>query len=237
MRRKTKWILWAAAALSAVPVVLAQQTNVTRFDAYAGYAFLDSPAIGLFENGFQLQAGVRPNTVVSLGFDYSRSTGNLTLTPNLLTTALQAELGAQLAGLVHAGVIPPNYTLVVPADSVTQEFAAGPQFHYRHFKHLTLFLRPSIGAIHERATPKPGDPIATAIAQQLAPGGYKADWARFYGFGYGFDVLLTNHLAIRTQGDLVHDHLFSDLLQNGRWTVRFSIGPAFNFGPNIVHRR
>jgi hypothetical protein len=236
MRRKIKWILLAA-ALSAAPVGLAQQTYVTRFDAYTGYAFLDSPAIGLSESGFQFQAGVRVNTVVTLGFDYSRSSGNLTLTPNLLTTALQTELGAQLAAMVHAGVIPATYTLAVPADSVTQEFAMGPQFHYRHFKHVTLFLRPSVGAIHERATPKPGDPIATAIAQQLAPSGYKTDWAPFYGFGYGFDVILTNHVAIRTQGDLVHDHLFGDLLQNGRWTTRFSIGPAFNFGPNIVRER
>jgi hypothetical protein len=31
----------------------------------------------------------------------------------------------------------------------------------------------------------------------------------------------------------VHDHLFSDLLTEGRYTVRFSTGPAFNFGPNI----
>jgi hypothetical protein len=28
-------------------------------------------------------------------------------------------------------------------------------------------------------------------------------------------------------------HLFNDLLRNGRWTVRFSAGPAFNFGKNI----
>jgi hypothetical protein len=31
----------------------------------------------------------------------------------------------------------------------------------------------------------------------------------------------------------VWDHLFPDLLQEGRFTVRFSCGPAFNFGSNI----
>jgi hypothetical protein len=31
----------------------------------------------------------------------------------------------------------------------------------------------------------------------------------------------------------VHDHLFDDLLQNGRNTVRFAIGPGFQWGKNI----
>jgi len=54
------------------------------------------------------------------------------------------------------------------------------------------------------------------------------------GFGGGFDILASKHLAIRTQADLVYDHLFNDLLKDGRWTVRFSAGPAFNFGKNIA---
>jgi hypothetical protein len=33
--------------------------------------------------------------------------------------------------------------------------------------------------------------------------------------------------------DLVHNHLFSDLLREGRNTVRLSIGPAFQFGHNV----
>jgi hypothetical protein len=32
---------------------------------------------------------------------------------------------------------------------------------------------------------------------------------------------------------VVWDHLFSSLLANGRWTVRYSVGPAFYFGRNI----
>ena len=50
-----------------------------------GTLFLDSPHVSLFENGFHFQAGVRPKTWYSLGFDYSISGGSLTLTPNLLT--------------------------------------------------------------------------------------------------------------------------------------------------------
>jgi hypothetical protein len=213
---------------------LSQQTYVTQFDFFAGYAFLDSPAIGLFENGFQFQMGYRPRTWVSLGFDYSNSRGDLTLTPDLLTVPLQQQLGAQLAALAAAGLIPPGYMLRVPAHSVTQTFAAGPQLAYRHFQKVTIFVRPSIGAIHEAATPQPQDPIAAAIAMQLAPSGKKTDWTPFYGFGYGFDILFNHHFAWRTQGDLVWDHLFNDLLRNGRWTTRFSTGPCFNFGKNIA---
>jgi hypothetical protein len=211
-----------------------QQTYVTRYDLFAGYALLDSPKVGLFENGFQMQVGVRPKTWVSLGFDYSISTGSLTVTPDLLPTALQQQLGVQLGALAAAGQLPPGYSLMVPASSTTQSFALGPQLAYRHFSKVTFFVRPSLGAIREVATPKPRDPIAAAIASQLAPAGKKTDVTGFYGVGYGFDILLSHHFAIRTQGDLVWDHLFNDLLRDGRWTTRFSIGPCFNFGRNIA---
>lgn len=217
-----------------------QQTYVTRYDLFAGYAFLDSPKIGLFENGFQFQIGVRPKTWMSLGFDYSYSRGDLTLTPDLLPTNLQQLLAAQLGQLAAAGLIPPGYALRVPASSVTNSFAAGPQFSYRHFKHVTLFVRPSLGAIREAATPKPADPIAAQVVAGfgqlglLPPGGTKTDWQGFYGVGYGFDILFSKHFGWRTQSDLVWDHLFNDILKDGRWTVRFSVGPCFNFGRNIV---
>lgn len=220
--------------LALAPAAIGQQTYVTRFDAYAGYALLNSPQIGLFENGFQMQLGVRPRTWYSLGFDYSYSRGSLTLTPNLLPDALQQQLAAQLGLLAKAGLVPAGYNLSVPADSVSQSFALGPQLAYRHFQHLTLFLRPSIGAIRELATPKPGDPIAQGVVAQLAPAGRKTDWQGFYGVGYGFDIIFSKHFALRTQSDLVWDHLFNDILKDGRWTVRFSVGPCFNFGKNIA---
>jgi hypothetical protein len=234
IKKTLSWVGVLSLFLLLPPAGAAQQTNVTQFDFYSGYAFLDSPHVGLFENGAQFQFGFRPRTWVSLGFDYSVSKGTLTLTPNLLTTALQQQLGAELAALAAAGKLPPGYTLSVPASSVTQTFAAGPQFAYRRLKKVTIFLRPSIGYVREAATPKPGDPIAQGVAMQLAPSGKKIDWTPFYGFGYGFDLLITHHFAWRTQGDLVWDHLFSDTLRDGRWTVRFSTGPCFNFGRNIA---
>jgi hypothetical protein len=214
-----------------------QQTYVTRYDLFAGYTFLDSPHVSLFENGFHFQIGVRPKTWYSLGFDYSVSAGNLTLTPDLLTASLQQQLLAEFEALAAAGKLPPGYTLVVPAHSVTQTFAAGPQLAYRHFTNVTLFIRPDLGAIHEAATPQPraGDLIAQGVVQQLAPSGKKTDWTPFYGFGGGVDFLFGKHVGLRVQSDLVYDHLFNDLLKDGRFTVRFSVGPIFNFGKNIKH--
>ena len=211
----------------------AQQNYVSRFDVFAGYSFLDSPHVKLFESGLHFQVGVRPKTWYSLGFDYSVSGGDLTLTPNLLTPAWQQQLGGLLQQLAQAGHLPAGYAVAVPSDSLTQTLAAGPQLSYRHFKKVTLFVRPSIGAIHEVATPQPGDPIAKLIVGALAPNGKKTDWTPFYGFGGGADFLLSKHIGVRVQADLVYDHLFNDVLQDGRLTTRFSIGPCFNFGKNI----
>ncbi|HEV2447467.1 MAG TPA: hypothetical protein VGS58_16165 [Candidatus Sulfopaludibacter sp.] len=207
---------------------------MSKYDVYGGYAFMDSPHIGLFANGAQFQVGMRPKTWLSLGFDYSLTKGDMMLTPDLLPTSLQQQLGQTLTALAAAGKLPAGYQLKVPASAFSQSFAMGPQLSYRHFSKVTLFLRPSLGAIRETATPNPGDPIASAIVAGLTPSGKKTDWQGFYGFGYGFDIIVSKHLAIRTQSDLVWDHLFNDILKDGRWTVRFSIGPAFNFGRNIV---
>ncbi|NYF78626.1 hypothetical protein [Granulicella arctica] len=214
--------------------LFAQQSYVGRYDLYAGYTNLDSPALGLNENGFHLQAGVNPKTWYSLGFDYSRSTGDLILTPSELTTLDQEAIAGALQLYGPAFGLSSSYQLAVPAHSLTQTFAAGPQYEFRHFKKTTLFLRPSIGAIRERATPHPTDAFSTLIVSQLAPSGTKLDWVAFYGVGGGIDYTVTQHFGIRAQFDYVHDHLFDDLLANGRNTVRLSIGPSFRFGKNIA---
>src|SRR5260370_8402712 len=105
-----KWtplLIFTAVLLLITSPAFGQQEYVSRYDAFAGYTFLDSPHIGLFENGFQFQAGVRPKTWYSLGFDYSISTGDLTLTPNLLTTPLQQQLAVQLHQLPTPALSPP----------------------------------------------------------------------------------------------------------------------------------
>lgn len=217
------------------PVVFAQQTYVTRYDAYGGYAFLDSPHLGLFQNGFAAQIGFRPKTWYSVGFDYTIAAGDLNLTPDLLQPALRDRVAAQAAQLAAAGQIPPGFNLVLPVHSRTQTFAAGAQLAYRHFRQITLFLRPVfVGGVHETATARPRDPITAGFASQLVPSGQKSDTVPFIGFGGGFDIILSRHFSVRTQADLVYDHLFSDILKDGRFTTRFSIGPAFNFGRNIA---
>ncbi len=225
----TMLLLLTLALLLASVTAHGQQSYVPRYNLYAGYTFLDSPHVSLFENGFHFQAGVNPKTWLALGFDYSVSGGSLTLTPNLLTPALQQELGAE---------VPPGYTLAIPSNSLTQTFAGGPQLEYRHFKKLTLFVRPSVGAIHEVATPQPGaDPVAQAIVAQLTTNGKKTDSTIFYGFGGGADFNVTKHIGLRVQADLVYDHLFRDVLQDGRLTTRFSVGPCFNLGKNIAKKK
>jgi hypothetical protein len=233
------FILSVGLVLLACPL-FGQQAYVARYDVYGGYAFLDSPHVNLFENGFAMQAGVRPKRWLSFGFDYTRASGDLKLTPGLLVPSLQQSLAGTLQLLAAAGKIPAGYSLVVPAHSVTQTFAVGPQLAYRKMKYATLFLRPVFaGIIHENATPKPADPIASLIVAGLTQSGLlpasggKTDNVFFYGFGGGFDILFSKHFALRTQADLVHDHLFGDLLKDARFTTRFSVGPAFNFGKNV----
>ncbi|MCL4403098.1 MAG: hypothetical protein M1436_10640 [Acidobacteria bacterium] len=233
---RVKSLAFMAALLVLTQPLFAQQTYVTRFDAFTGFTYFNSPKVSLPETGFHFQAGVRATTWISIGFDYSIATGDLNLTPGLLLPSLQQSLGAQLAQLAALGKLPPGYTLNVPAHSRTQTFTVGPQFAYRRWKPITLFIRPCIGLMHELATPNATDPIGKAIVAQLAPSGEKTDRVWFYGFGGGVDFNFTHHFALRVQSDLVRDHMFSDLLKDSRGTVRVSIGPAFNFGRNIAER-
>ena len=226
--------LIAAIALLLVAHASAQQSYVGLFDLYGGFAYLNSPNINLQQRGGHLQAGVNARSWLAFGFDYSRLTGHTDITPGQLTTALQQQLGGQIAGLIAAGVIPPNYALVVPFDATTETFAAGPQIMIRHWRPVTFFVRPSIGAIHETATLHPTDPVSTAIAAQLAPSGSKQDWTGFYGFGGGWEFNCGGHFSLRMQADYVRNHLFSDVLEKPRNTVRLSLGPSVHFGKNIV---
>jgi hypothetical protein len=214
--------------------VFGQQDYVGRFDLYNGFTWFDSPSANLQQRGYHLQAGLNAKTWLAFGFDYSVGTGNLTVTPNLLKPSLQTQIAAQLAALEAAGVIPPGYQLAIGAGATTQTFAAGPQLEYRHFQRVTLFIRPSIGAIYESVNLHPHDQITTAIVAQLAPAGTKTDWEAFYGVGGGVDLNFMRHASIRLQADFVHNDLFTDILKSSRNTVRLSIGPAFHFGKNIA---
>lgn len=212
----------------------AQQTELRKYDVYAGFVDLNSPALGLNQTGFHTQAGVNLKSWLVMGGDYSVSAGQTVLKPDLLPTATQQQLGQVILELIQQGVIPPSYQLLLPANVFTQSFAAGPQFSYRHFRRVTLFARPSLGAFRIGATPRPRDPVATQISQVLVPSGHKVDWTGFYGVGGGGEYTVTPLVGIRAQMDIVHNHPFNDILANGFWTVRSSIGLNFHIGRNIL---
>ena len=227
-------ILLLSAALLPLHGARAQQTDIQRYAVYVGFAGFETPALNLAQRGFHLQAGENLKTWLSAGFDYSNGSGHNSLTPSLLKPSLQQQLAAQLEALMASGMIPPGYKLVVPTNASSQTFAFGPQLAYRHFRKITLFVRPALGAIRQKVVPRPADPVAALIVQQLTPAGYKIDWSGFYGFGGGIGWNPTKHIGLRTQTDLVYWRLFNDLLANGTWTDRFSVGLTFHFGRNIV---
>ena len=221
--------LWMPALAAA-----AQQTDVQHYDLYAGFAGFETPWLNLAQRGFHLQAGDNLRSWLAVGFDYSEATGHNDLTPKVLKPSLQQELAAEIGQLIQAGLIPPTYQLQVPLDANSQTFAFGPQLQYRRYKVATLFVRPSLGAIRQRVTPHPTDPVATAIVAQLVPAGTKLDWQGFYGFGGGVEWNATPHFGVRTQADLVYWQLFNDLLAQGTWTTRYAAGLTYHWGRNIL---
>lgn len=221
-------------ALLAAASLHAQQTQLRKYDAYAGFVDLNSPALGLNQTGFHTQSGVNLRSWLAVGGDYSVSAGQTVLKPDLLPAATQQQLGEVILTLIQQGVIPPTYQLLLPANVFTQSFAAGPQFSYRHFRRVTLFARPSLGAFRIGATPRPRDPVAAQISQILVPSGHKVDWTGFYGAGWGGEYMLTPLAGIRAQMDVVYNHPFNDILANGFWTVRSSVGLNFHVGHNIL---
>lgn len=206
---------------------------VGRFVLYAGYMHLNSPKISLDEPGVHIQAGMRWSRHISLGFDYSRGTGSTTIGLSQATTALQNEFGPLVAQYQQ---IVPTFKPELPFASVTQTFTAGPEFPYRRWKRITPYIRPSVGIINEVATGHPENFITKRIIYVIAPSGKEEMWTAFYGFGGGVAINVTKHFSLIVQADLVHDHLFPDLLQDGRNTIRFSIGPGFQFGHNVTKR-
>lgn len=225
-------LLLLAASLFAT-LAVGQQAYVGKYDVYAGYVYFNSSLIDLSEHGYHVQAGMNPRRWLAMGFDFSHATGDTFLTPAMLLPGLQQKLGAQLGQLAAAGMLPSGYKLAVKTGSVTQTFAAGPQLMYRHWAVVTPFIRPSLGAIHETATPTASDPIAAAVVKQLSPTGKKEDWRPFYGIGGGFDFNVSKHLGFRVQSDFVWDYLYNDLLKSGRHTIRFSVGPHLSLGRNV----
>jgi hypothetical protein len=217
----------------------AQQEYVGRYNIYTGFSDLSTPGLNsLNQIGFHLQAGVNLNRLIGSGFDYSVQTGDTSLTADLATPQLKAQLAALAAQFARAGLLPPGYTLNIPLHALTHTFTIGAQLEYRHFEYATLFLRPSLSAFRITATPHPNpqDLFAVTVANSLAPNGSLTDWTGAYGVGGGADLKLTEHVWARTQLDAAWNHPINSILANGYWSYRFSLGPTFKFGPNVPHR-
>jgi len=196
--------------------------------------FLDSPRINLFEPGIHVQAGMRWSRHISLGFDYSRGTGNTSIGISQATIPLQNEIDPILQEAIASGLVPSNYVAALPFSSVTQTFTAGPEFPFRRWKRITPYIRPSAGIINETAVAHPEDELTRIAINLIQPSGREEEWTAFYGVGGGVAFNITKHFSLIVQTDIVHDHLFPDLLRYGRNTVRFSIGPGFQFGHNVT---
>jgi opacity protein-like surface antigen len=227
--------------LSLSACAFAQQDYVGRYDVYAGYSYLNSPKLNLQQRGLNVQVGYNARRWLALGFDYSIQFGRSSIVPSDLKPQYAAAAEALVAGYGPEFGLPSNYVLWIPFDATTQTYTAGPQLNYRHFKKVTLFAHPSIGAIHENiAASDHGDPFikevvlpafqAAGVLKTLRPN----DTTYFYGFGGGADYNLTKHVHIRFDAEFVHTFLFSNLLATSRNSLRLSVGPTFNFGSNVT---
>jgi len=228
MRRSILIFLLLLLSLSVVTCVAQKQEYVSQYDAYFGFAYLTTPNMNLDERGWQAQFGYNYRRWVALGFDTSYFGGNSSLTVPMLNNATVAKLAPVLPYL------PPGYTVWSPYHANTYTITGGPQFNYRHFKYVTLFIHPDIGAMYQMITVHPPDPIMSGIVTQLiGPSMKTSQWVGFYGVGGGVDLNVSKHVGIRLQSDWVYTNLFDNLLKNPQYTWRMSASPTFRFGKNV----
>lgn len=230
MRLKTVFAVVLFAVLTSL-TGFSQQTNIPMFSTFAGFAYLSTPSLNLTQRGFDGDFGYNMRPWLTLGGDFSVETGSTSLFPDKLNLATQAKLAPYLP------LLPPGYVLAVPYSATNYTYEAGPQFNYRHFKKVTLFARPALGALHADFTAHPADPIQAAIVSALLNGGKsKTDTVVFYGFGGGVTWEITPNFGLRMTSDFVHYNFFSDLLNGPRNSVRVAIGTKFSFGKNIAKK-
>src|SRR5208283_1618572 len=144
---------------------VSQQTDVRQFAGYSAFSYLGTPSLNLVQRGFDGDFGYNYNSWLTLGFDFSYNNGHSSLLPDHLNAATQAKLAPFLPIFQELGI-----PLVVPYNSSTYTYEAGPQFNYRHLKHVTLFARPALGALHGVFTAKPNNPAIAEVVSGLLNG-------------------------------------------------------------------
>jgi len=207
-----------------------QQTDVRQFAAFGAFSYLSTPSLNLTQRGFDGDFGYNYNKWLTLGFDFSVQNGHTSLLPNDLNSATQAKLAPYIPIFKQLGI-----PLAVPYNASTYTYEAGPQFNYRGLKHVTLFVRPALGALHASITAKPDNPyIQQLVIGLLGSNPTKTDTVVFYGFGGGATWEITPQFGIRVAADLAHYNMFSNILNGGRNSVRVVVGTKFSFGKNIL---
>ena len=230
--RRSKYFFLSALLFIFTVTCVAQQEYVGQWDAYVGYAFLQTPNQNLFQSpGVHTQFGYNWKPWLAMGFDYTYATGSSGITVNQLNNATKAKL-APIVPFLPPGYFP-TY-VYAPYNATTYTITGGPQLNYRKMRSVTLFVHPDIGYYHQSVGLHSNDPIMVQIIGTLVPGSKTSDSGVFYGVGGGFDANFTKHFGIRAQADYVYTSLFSNLLNSGQNTIRFSIGPTVHFGKNIM---
>ena len=231
MRRLFVCVL-ALFLLATAPTCFSQQTNIPQFSTFEAFSYLSTPSLNLVQRGFDGDFGYNWKSWLTLGFDFSVQNGHTTLLPNHLNVATQAKLAPYLPLFQQLGI-----PLAIPYNSTTYTYEGGPQFNYRHFKKVTLFARPALGAFHSTFNAKPNNPYIQQIVYGLLNGKTStSDTVVFYGFGGGITWEITPNFGLRVASDLVHYDFFSNYLNGGRNSVRVVVGTKFSFGKNIVKK-
>jgi len=152
MRRSIFIVLLVFLSLSVVTCVAQKQEYVGQYDAYFGYAYLTTPNMNLAQRGWQGQYGYNWRRWVALGFDTSYFGGGSSLTVPMLNNQTIAKLAPILP------LLPPGFKVWTPYTANTYTITGGPQFNYRGFKYVTLFIHPDIGAMYQSVAVQPPNP-------------------------------------------------------------------------------
>jgi hypothetical protein len=229
--RRSSLCLLALLLFSAV-TCFAQQSEIPQFAIVTGYSYLHTPSLNLAQRGFNGDIAVNYRPWMSLGFDFSAFNGGSTLLPSYLNSTTQQQLGTALR------VLPPGVAAsaaLVPYTSSTYTYQIGPQFNYRRFEHLTLFVRPALGLLHAKIQTTATNPITKQLVSTLLNGKLSsADNTVFYGFGGGGTWEVTPNFGLRATADLARFNFFPDVLNGSRNGLRLTVATKFSFGRNIM---
>jgi hypothetical protein len=227
-----------AIVLATTLTCFAQQTDIAQFNVVAGYSYLTTPSLNLAQRGFNGDFATNVRPWMSLGFDFSIFSGHSSLIPSYLNSATQTRLGSALAPLpapVRAS-LGAALNQGVPFNSSTYTYQMGPQFNYRHFKKVTLFVRPALGLLHAKIQTRPSPALTPLVSGLLGGKLSDADTSVFYGLGGGATWEITRNFGLRFTADLARYNFFGQQLNGARNSVRLSVTTKYGFGKNILHK-